>query len=551
LARFLALDGDTNLIQVLSATVKGDAVRLDKSLAWEEENAVNSTNAAAIGGRLREQLKSAGIAPAPLLISVGRDRVILKEIRIPAVAEHEEPGLVRFQAMKEFTDGGDEVVLDYVPLGPAGPDGRRVQVMSVRKEVLKAFRALGEAAGLKVAAVTPRPFALFAGLKQAIRTNVVPSPEPADAPIGLLVRGPKWGEFAIVRGGVLAMTRSVAGPALSSDQALLGEIRRNTALYANQNSDNPVRALYLAEPDTPGGLRDRLQDSLAIPVHAYEPLVGIPSPDGPPGTLAGLAGLFAQQASREPTINFAHPREPKPPRDPNKRLLGMTAAAVGLAFVVFGGLAYARVSSKQAEVTKLQKKLNDSKAMLVDLKPDEERIRAFDSWTATNVNWLDELYDMTARLPDTTNIRMISITMTTKDDHGASLTTPGFVQPNANKKEFAGSMLLRGLYSADPVPKERFELSMSEDVSLPYFDVNPTAIKANTVLDQLHFVQDFTIKVDLSRRPPEKYTRSFTAKPPNRPSLERAAAPIADDGGNQKSGAIPFDAGAPREGVRP
>jgi Tfp pilus assembly PilM family ATPase len=535
LSRFLALDGDTNLIQVLSATVKGDSVRLEKSLAWEEEQPVNSTNAAAIGGRLREQLKSAGIAPAPLLVSIGRDRVVLKEIRIPSVAEHEEPALVRFQAMKEFTDGGDEVVLDYTPLGPAGPEGRRVQVMSVRKEVLKAFRALAEAAGLKVAAMTPRPFALLSGLKQAIRTSLVPAPEPADAPIGLLVRGPKWGEFAIVRGGVLALTRSVAGPALSSDTALLGEIRRNIALYANQNSDNPVRALYLAEPDTPGGLRDRLQDSLAIAVHAYEPLVGIAAPDGPPGTLAGLAGLFAQQASRDATINFANPREPKPPRDPNKRLLGICAAAVAVVFVVLGTGAYLQVSSKRAEVDGLQKDLADSKAQLLDLHPEEERIKALDSWTATNINWLDELYDMTSRLPDTRNIRMISIAMNSRDDHGASLTAPAPGQGSASKKEFGGSILLRGLYSSDGMARQNFDLSLIDDPE--YFVPNSTSIKPNTILDQLHFSSEFQVKIDINRRPPDKYTRSFTAKPIDRQTLESGNDPLAEDGGELKPGA--------------
>ena len=86
----------------------------------------------------------AGIPLAPVLACIGRDRVILKEIKVPAVAEHEEPALVRFQALKEFADSGEEVVLDYIPLGPAGADGRRVQVISVRKDLVRTYRKLAE-----------------------------------------------------------------------------------------------------------------------------------------------------------------------------------------------------------------------------------------------------------------------------------------------------------------------------------------------------------------------------------------------------------------------
>src|SRR5262245_31705216 len=92
--RFLALDGDTNRIQLLSANVKGDSVRLEKSLAWDEDQPISKATAAAAGELLRGKLKDAGVAPAPLLVCLGRDRVIVKEIKIPPVAAHEEPAIV-------------------------------------------------------------------------------------------------------------------------------------------------------------------------------------------------------------------------------------------------------------------------------------------------------------------------------------------------------------------------------------------------------------------------------------------------------------------------
>ena len=81
MARFLALDGDTTRFQLLSANVKGDSVRLEQSLVWDEDQPINKNNAAAIGERLRAKLREAGIAPAPLLICLGRDRIIVKELK--------------------------------------------------------------------------------------------------------------------------------------------------------------------------------------------------------------------------------------------------------------------------------------------------------------------------------------------------------------------------------------------------------------------------------------------------------------------------------------
>lgn len=506
MARFLALDGDAPLIQVLSANVKGDSVRLEQTLAVES-GPVNAANASTIGAALRDQLRDAGISPAPLLVTVGRDRVVLKELRIPAVAEHEEPAIVRFQALKEFADGGEEMVLDYAPLGPVEANGRRVQVMSVRKDVLLAYRKLAEAAGLKLVAVTPRPFALLAGQSLAVRTGQVPDVEPSGAPVAVLVRGSKWGEFLIVRDGTLSLTRSIAGPALSSDTALLGELRRNLALYANQNPDQPVRALYLAEADTPGGLRERLQDSLAIPVHAYEPAIGVIGPDGPPGTLAGLAGLLALRGQRDPGINFVQPREPKPPRDPNKVLLGWGGAILALVTVVCFGIAFFRVQMRSSQVSALKQEATQAKNTVRDFEQDFNKVKALDEWAGTDVNWLDELYELTARMKDTNNVRLTQLVITPNESQSnARVGTPrnGKEQP----KEVA-TITIRGQATENNAPLDRFMLELGRD---SFYRVSPKTVKPARSRDG--FRQEFSTKVEVRKRPPDAYTMTLNASPP-------------------------------------
>src|SRR5438034_11352060 len=107
MARYLALDWDAGHILVLAADVGKTGVTLERAFAWPEEQPPGPANAEAIGQRLSERLKEANVAVAPLVIAVARDRLVLKEIRFPTVPMHEEPGIVRFQAVKELSDGDD------------------------------------------------------------------------------------------------------------------------------------------------------------------------------------------------------------------------------------------------------------------------------------------------------------------------------------------------------------------------------------------------------------------------------------------------------------
>ena len=82
--------------------------------------------------------------------------MILKDIKIPKVSAGEEPAVVRFQASKDMTEAPDAVVLDYYTLDREEPDGQvRAVTVSVRKDVVAAYKALCQAAGLKLAGSDP------------------------------------------------------------------------------------------------------------------------------------------------------------------------------------------------------------------------------------------------------------------------------------------------------------------------------------------------------------------------------------------------------------
>ena len=160
--RFLALDWDAGHVHLLAGAVGKGGLKLERALAWPEEQPPSAAAAEALGHRLRDHLKEAGVAAAPLLVAVGRDRVVLKEVRYPAVPPHEEPGVVRFQAVKELTDA-DEVVIDYQAAeAPEANGERKALAVALKKGQFQAWQAAARAAGLKLAGVTPRAFGVVA-----------------------------------------------------------------------------------------------------------------------------------------------------------------------------------------------------------------------------------------------------------------------------------------------------------------------------------------------------------------------------------------------------
>jgi hypothetical protein len=405
LPRFLSLDWDGGHVHLLAATVAKGGLKIDRALAWPEELPPSAATAAGFGQRLKEHLKEAGITPAPLLVAIGRERVILKEVRYPAVPAHEEPGVVRFQAVKELTDPADEVIIDYQAGDAPEPSGeRKALAVAVRKDVLAAYRTLATAAGLKLVGAAPRAFGVIACLQRTAN----PTPDSGTA-FAVLTVGDKGGEFAVARGDFLAFARPLAGPALASDAALLGEIRRNLAVYAGQAPQHPVRALYVAEGESGTlGVGDRLRDTLAIPVFRFDPLAGEQAPAGSTaGSFAGVSGLaYVYGRGKGLPINFVKPREPKPPADPNRRVLTLAAVAAGV-FLLVGGIAgYVTVAAKSSEVERLVKEKDNLDKQLKAVEQDEARIAAVDQWQKSEIVWLDEIYNLTARFPEVKDLRL-------------------------------------------------------------------------------------------------------------------------------------------------
>jgi hypothetical protein len=513
-SKYIAIDLAPDGIFVVAGSARAGHVKIEQALSWTEADGaapptLAGDTAKRIGEQLRDKLKAAGVANAPVLVSVGRGRVILKELRYPVVPAAEEPALVKFQAMKELSDAADEMVLDYAPLSNGATDGeRRSMAVVIRKELFAAIQQMCAAANLKLLAATPRPYAIAAGLTRAFAAGAVAAPESKADAVAALILGPAGGEFTVARGGEVTFTRDVPGPVATSEPMLLGEVRRNLTMYAGAAPGHPVQGLYVAE--AAGGWAGRLRAALGLPVHAYDPLNGsVPDvPEPLRGRFAGAVGLLAAKSAGVLPINFAAPRQPTIEKDPKQKQLLFATLAVVVFLLVVSAYGFLTLSAAGNKLAMLQDEKSDLENQIKKLEPDAKRLDAATKWKARQVNWLDELFDTTDRF------REASAKLGPKDKFFASRLDGHELAPDSKTgKQTSQAKMDIKIASSSLAPVNAF-YEMVKGESKYY-----TGAKLNygTTISGDASSKEYTIGVaGVKGRTPDQYTRSPAFAPPNR-----------------------------------
>jgi len=404
LARFLALDWDNREYHLVAANINRGKVQIQSAISWRADEPFIPANAERFGEQLKQRLKTAGIAPAPLLVGLGRDRVVVREVRYPQVPSDVESLVVRNQIVKELTESADEVFIDYAPLAePAHSGEQRALSLVVKKDVVQALQTICRVAGLKLASVTARPFGLAACYKHLAGTtpHVPLPPEPRSVVAVLAVSG-TWAEFCAVRGRQLLFARS-----MTPGDGLFGEIRRNLAAYSGQPQlsfpRDAIQAVYVCGNGENAVLREKLQETLGIPVYGLDPFVREERIDIDTANRSGFTGavglLHIWAADEATPVNFVKPRESKPKASPMRKylLIGGAAALLAIGMVIAAGI---WVSSLTEETRiALRAERDDYERQLKGMSLDIKYLDALREWNDGAIPWIDELYDVAARVP--------------------------------------------------------------------------------------------------------------------------------------------------------
>jgi len=478
--RFIAIDWDQNHLHIVSADVRGGTIKVQRAFVWTEQQSPNLADAEALGKLLRERLREAGIAPAPVIVSIGRDRVILKDIRHPPVPDADEPALVRFQAVKELTEPADEVIIDYTPMGDRrAPGERRALAVIIRRDILNTWKKICHAAGLTLSAVTPRPFGEAAALRSIMGTTALtPPPNPPDSAVAVAIIGEHWAEFLVLRGDMLLLTRSIP-----TSGNVAGQIRQNLAVYNGQAGAQPVAALYLAGNVTPE-LRERLGDMLPdLPLHPFDPFgPGVELPEVAPvarGAFAGAVGLLVAKSQRGGLpINFIQPRQPKPPVN-NRRQYALVGLL--LAVIIYGGGGYLCAKAtewKNNQRDIQQQDLDETESTLTKQVAENKRYNDIDKWETAEV--LDEIYDLSYHM-DVDKMRLKNLTFD--------------AAPRNNKEPYASKLTLRATLIGQGTTSKTMYDAIDEFRKAGYYTPDSVAPKD----------REITAIIKVERRPPTNW----------------------------------------------
>jgi hypothetical protein len=442
--RVLGLDWDHGRLRLVEASVQGGKVSVQHAHSWPETVTPNPVQAEEAGARLRERMKEAGIGAAPVLACLGRDRVIVRDIRYPDVPPEEVPDIIRFQAAKELTFPADETIIDFSLINSPLPSGeKRALAVILRKELLAAYQTMCTSAGLRLEGLTVRPFALLANWQTSAAANGWHDAEAQALLVG--------SELCVTRGNELLFARTVPGagalarpseedclpqideaPKICRAEEVLPELRRSFAAFSGQFPKHPIRTLYIGDADMNDGA-DGLAAKLRLPVRSFEAapaglLNGHAEEAG--GFAAALGLVQSAGARRKLTVDFVHPKQ-APVASSNKKRRAILIAAAAAAPLLALGLWYAVVVGlKNSDIEALQNRKAELQKRINDFGDVDKRYEAVAGWADGEMVIVDELYDFIAHFPDVPGIRITSLTWTAyqpesaQQNRGASAAKP-------------------------------------------------------------------------------------------------------------------------------
>jgi cell division ATPase FtsA len=428
MARFLAIDWDNTEARFAIADARGGSLSFEAAgaLALPEKPATAAARAE-IGELLRAELAGKAGRSATL-VSIDRSYVELASLTLPPASDAELPEMVRNLSMRENNAIAEDSVLDFVPLGDKPTEARKVTAVALSQSRLQQVQSIVEGAGLSAQSITLRPYATAALISGSLadRNETCLAVHVLTDEVDLLV----------LSSGQLAYWRTLRLSNASQDEGaarrLLAEIQR-TLVVAQPNLDgHRVGTAYLC-----GGLDEHpalfsvLGEGLSLPVALVDPFGrhgGLPATVAHPGRFAPLVGMLSAQANGDPHIvDFLHPRKTPAPPD-RRRMLVLAGAAVGLVVLLGGYRAWSQFSAADGQIAELTAELDRLDEQIKQTEQKQKVIAAIDAWSQKDVNWLDELRDLSLRFPSGRDAVVLRMGLSHGRDGGGAIDLVGIVR---------------------------------------------------------------------------------------------------------------------------
>ncbi len=430
MARYLAIDWDQDEARYVVANTQGARVVVEVAgqVALDREAAGERTPE---GGALSDALMPHKITRATALVVVDRSQIEMVSLTLPPASDAELPQMVRNEAMRAANTIAEDTALDFVTLSDDATEPRRVSAMAMTAPRLAYIQKVCGEIGVTAKSLGVRALGAAGLLGEAA--------EKAGEPVLLINVFGAEVDLAIVAGDKVLLWRTLRQANVSHDAAaarrLLVELNRTLVVAQGQGPGNSVRQAYLlgAANEHPE-LLGILQSESSLSVSPLDPFAETETSGEVPeqrGRFAPLLGMLVSEARRsKQTIDFLHPR--KPPAAPNRRRLGILAGSAAAAVVLLLGYhVYSTLAEVDAENETLATELKRLDDQFKQAGKKQKMIQGIRDWQKDDVNWLDELRDLSLRFPSGRDAVVLRMGLSHSRGAGGSIEMVGLVRDPA------------------------------------------------------------------------------------------------------------------------
>ena len=409
MTNFLAVDWDgVELRAILAASQRGSIKVLKaESATIEPGESTDQSQLPGIAQTLKNLIKREKFPRAQLLLGLNRASVDMMMFVLPKSKPEELPDLVKNQALRDSPGFSETSPIDFISGTASDGENIRAIAATISRLQLKAFRQIGQSVGMRAKRIEFRPLALA---ELYLRSN-----HAVDEPVLLVQCTADEVDMVVVESSNVVFVRSIKLPeSLEKEERnhrITAEIMRTVAVSRQEIEGSALeKVIIFGTLDVHQPLQEQLreqeieiivQDPFRLPCVQVSAKTKVTDN---PGHYAALLGMVLSEQSKSPTrIDFLHPREKPQP---------LNIARFVVLFLLFAGVVgYAAWYANRQYLKRLESRQAELAANIEELQgeyqqslPTFTQLWQANQWENQQLIWLDELRDISVRLPDEQDI---------------------------------------------------------------------------------------------------------------------------------------------------
>ena len=416
MAHYLAVDWDATELRLVLATSQRGSIRILKaeSAPLEYDESTDEPQKADIGLTLKQLVKSHKIPNASLLLGLNRASVDMMTFKLPKSKPEDLPDLVKNQALRDSPTFTENSSIDFITCLATEGDHLRAIAVTLTRPQLKQYRSICQAAGFRAKRIEFRPLALAELYWSSSGSHGVTTLPFADQPVLLVQCTQSEVDMVVVDASNIVSVRSIKLPESLNDEdrtaRIVSEIARTIAVARQEVEGTTLeKVIVYGNPDEFQSLQERLADQeietvvqnpFQLPCVVAPVKAKITGLSENPGHYAALFGMILGEQSKSSTrLDFLHPRE-KPQPFNIARFVVLFLLLVGV--VGFGAYLWNKrqLGQLQEQLTGLQTEIEQLGVEYQQIHPRYVQLYSASTWENQQMIWLDELRDISLRLPD-------------------------------------------------------------------------------------------------------------------------------------------------------